>query len=35
MVLYIIHFSVVKVPSDEIVRGFELNNNKYYLNLFL
>ena len=34
MVLYNIHFSIVKVPADEIVIGFELNNNKYFLNLF-
>ena len=35
VVLYIIRFGIVKVPADEIVRGFELNNNKYFLNLFL
>jgi hypothetical protein len=32
--IYIIHFSVVKVPSVEVIEGFELND-KYFLNLFL
>jgi hypothetical protein len=34
MGLYAICFSNVKVPANRIVRAFELNNNKYFLNLF-